>query len=96
MIGVISPGFAATALGAGTFTEEKEKMTYDFLLMTPMRPTSILLAKLLSTVGTMALIVIGTLPVYSVGFLIGRTTPAAEQLQKSLVSLTPLYSSTYQ
>ena len=60
-----------TAFTAGSFSGEKERQTYDLLFLTLLRPASILVAKLISSIGFLLLLMVSLLPVFSVGLLIG-------------------------
>ncbi|MHA0857188.1 ABC transporter permease [Paenibacillus sp. CMAA1364] len=67
--------FMAPALTAGVISSEREKQTLSMLLTTQQSSTTIILSKLLSSLSFMALIVISTLPVYSIVFLFGGISP---------------------
>ena len=67
--------FMAPALTAGVISSEREKQTLSMLLTTQQSSTTIILSKLLSSLSFMALIVIATLPVYSIVFLFGGISP---------------------
>ncbi|AOZ92187.1 ABC transporter permease [Paenibacillus crassostreae] len=77
--------FMAPALTAGVISSEREKQTLSMLLTTQQSSMTIILSKLLSSLGFMALIVIATLPVYSIVFLFGGISPS------QLVSLFLFY-----
>lgn len=77
--------FMAPALTAGVISSEREKQTLSMLLTTQQSSTTIILSKLLSSLSFMALIVIATLPVYSVVFLYGGISP------RQLISLFLFY-----
>jgi ABC-2 type transport system permease protein len=68
--------FMAPALTAGVISSEREKQTLSMLLTTQQSSTTIILSKLLSSLSFMALIVIATLPVYSIVFLFGGISPS--------------------
>lgn len=59
------------ALTAGSISSEREKQTLDLLLITKMSPISIILGKLMSCLGIVILMIIGTLPVFAVIFYFG-------------------------
>lgn len=63
--------FMTPALTAGTISGEREKQTLNMLLTTQQSSAAIILSKLTSSLSFMALIVVATLPVYSIVFLYG-------------------------
>lgn len=77
--------FMAPALTAGVISSEREKQTLSMLLTTQQSSSTIVLSKLVSSLSFMALIVLATLPVYSIVFLYGGISP------KQLVSVFLFY-----
>lgn len=77
--------FMAPALTAGVISGEREKQTLSMLLTTQQSSATIVLSKLVSSLSFMALIVVATLPVYSIVFLYGGISP------KELVSIFLFY-----
>ncbi|MGG1878574.1 ABC transporter permease [Paenibacillus cisolokensis] len=77
--------FMAPALTAGVVSSEREKQTLSMLLTTQQSSTTIILSKLASALSFMALIVLATLPVYSIVFLYGGISP------KQMVSVFLFY-----
>lgn len=63
------------ALTAGAISEEKESQTLPFLLASPLRRYEIVLGKLGSRLGTLLLIVLAGLPVFSLLQLLGGVDP---------------------
>ena len=55
---LMAPSFAA-----GTITGEKERKTYEMLLASPMRPTAIVIGKLLASLSHLAVLVFCSLPI---------------------------------
>lgn len=55
---LMSPSFAAAAI-----TGEKERMTYEMLLASPMRPSAIVLGKLLASLCHLTLLIFSSLPI---------------------------------
>lgn len=64
--------FMAPALTAGVISSEREKQTLSMLLTTQQSSATIVLSKLVSALSFMTLIVLATLPVYSIVFLYGE------------------------
>ena len=62
---------AAPAMTAGTISGERERQTLDLLLMTKMSSLSIVLGKLLSSIATLLLIMVATLPIFAIAFYFG-------------------------
>lgn len=59
------------ALCAGSISGERERQTLDLMLTTKMKPLSIVFGKLLSSIGVVFLIILASVPVYSVVFFFG-------------------------
>ena len=66
LIGLIAP-----ALTAGTISGEREKQTLDILMSTTLRPISIITGKLFASLSHIILLVISSIPIFSVIFLYG-------------------------
>lgn len=63
--------FIVPALSASAITAEREKQTLDILLSTRMSPVSIVVGKLLASTSKVILLIICTVPIYSIGFILG-------------------------
>jgi len=63
--------FVAPALTAGVINGEKERQTFDLLICTRLSATSIVLNKLLASIGLIILLIIATLPVFSIVYFYG-------------------------
>lgn len=59
------------ALAAGSISGERERQTLDLLLVTKLSPFSIVTGKLLSSMAFVLLLIISTLPVFSITFYFG-------------------------
>ncbi len=66
--------FIVPAVTAGAIAGERERQTLDILLTTPMGCWQIIWGKLVSSIGTVLLYVLSSLPIFSVVFLIGGIT----------------------
>ena len=55
---LMAPSFAA-----GAITGEKERMTYELLLATPLRPVAIVIGKIVASLTHLAMIIAGSLPI---------------------------------
>jgi len=55
---LMAPSFAA-----GAVTGEKERMTYELLLATPLRPVAIVIGKMVASLTHLAMIIAGSLPI---------------------------------
>jgi hypothetical protein len=67
--------FMTPGLTAGVVSGEREKQTLNLLLVTQQSSTSIILSKLVSSLSFMTLLVISTVPVFSIVFLFGGISP---------------------
>ncbi|HHY83741.1 MAG TPA: ABC transporter permease [Clostridiales bacterium] len=60
---------------AGTISGEREKQTLDLLLSTKMSPFSIIFGKLISSMSFIILLIVTSIPLFSLIFLFGGVTP---------------------
>ncbi|MED4015106.1 ABC transporter permease subunit [Sutcliffiella cohnii] len=68
--------FMTPGLTAGVISSEREKQTLNILLTTQQTSTSIILSKLGSSLSFLLLIVLSSLPLYSIVFLFGGISPS--------------------
>jgi ABC-2 type transport system permease protein len=73
------------AVTAGAISGEREKLTYEMLLATPLRPVSILWGKLVSALSYVFLLIFAAVPMASLVFIFGGVTP--RDMIKALVIL---------
>ncbi len=66
LVALVTPAFAA-----GSISGEKERKTYELLLASPLKPSTILVGKLLSSLTYLILLIISTLPLMILCFLLG-------------------------
>ncbi|MFO0953964.1 MAG: ABC transporter permease [Isosphaeraceae bacterium] len=66
LVALVAPSFAA-----GSITGEKERKTYEMLLASPLKPTTILIGKLLSSLSFLVLLIVSSLPLMILCFLLG-------------------------
>ncbi len=78
LVCVLAPGFSA-----GTIAGEKERQTYDVLLVTLLRPRDIVFGKLFASLAYLLLVIVAGIPVASVAFLMGGI--GLDQLVMALV-----------
>lgn len=67
--------FMAPGLTAGVISGEREKQTLNILLTTRQSSATIILSKLIASLGFMTLLVVATAPIYSIVFLYGGVSP---------------------
>ncbi|WP_042356267.1 ABC transporter permease [Bacillus rubiinfantis] len=67
--------FITPGLTAGVISGEREKQTLNILLTTNQSSASIILGKLLSSISFLLLMIIASLPIYSIVFLYGGISP---------------------
>jgi ABC-2 type transport system permease protein len=77
--------FVTPAVTAGSISSEQEKLTYEMLLATPLRPASILWGKLISALSYVFLLVFAAVPMASLIFIFGGV--ALVDMLKALVVL---------
>ena len=80
MICLVTP-----AVTAGAISSEHEKLTYEMLLTTPLKPTQILWGKLVSALGYIFLLVFAAIPMASLVFIYGGVAP--RDMLKALIVL---------
>jgi ABC-2 type transport system permease protein len=68
---LLSVCFVTPALTAGVISGEIERRTYDMLLVTPLRPASILWGKMIASLTYVNLLILAAIPLSSVVFLFG-------------------------
>jgi len=66
LVALVAPTFAA-----GSLTGEKERKTYEMLLASPLKPSTILVGKLLSSLTYLVLLILSSLPMMILNFLLG-------------------------
>src|SRR3954470_17529413 len=66
LVALVAPTFAA-----GSITGEKERRTYEMLLASPLRPGTILIGKLLSSLSYLVILILSSLPLMILCFLLG-------------------------
>ncbi|MFD0959576.1 ABC transporter permease [Paenibacillus chungangensis] len=67
--------FMAPGLTAGIISGEREKQTLNLLLTTPQSSATIIMSKLAASLSFMVLVVLSTIPMYSIVFLYGGVSP---------------------
>ncbi|GMQ60074.1 hypothetical protein AN1V17_44740 [Vallitalea sediminicola] len=71
IIQVLMISFIVPIIASGAISLEREKQTLDILLSTNMRPISIIMGKLMTTVSVVLLLIVTSLPIFSFVFLFG-------------------------
>lgn len=71
MISFVTPGIAA-----GVISGERERQTLTVLLTTPLSPLTIIVSKWLASISYLSLLIVMTLPLYSIVFLFGGVVPS--------------------
>src|SRR3954449_11503841 len=66
LVAMVAPTFAA-----GSITGEKERKTYEMLLASPLKPSTILVGKLLSSLSYLVILILSSLPLMILCFLLG-------------------------
>lgn len=67
--------FITPALTAGAISSERESLTYEMLLTTPLRPSAILWGKLVSALSYVFLLIFAAIPLASLVFIFGGVAP---------------------
>ncbi|MGB0388750.1 MAG: ABC transporter permease [Ardenticatenaceae bacterium] len=66
--------FITPALTAGTISGEREALTFEMLIATPLRPASILVGKMLATLSYVFLLIFAAVPMFSLVYIFGGVT----------------------
>lgn len=82
--------FITPGLTAGAISTEREKQTLNMLLTTTQSSASIILGKLASSVAFLGLLLVASLPLYSIVFLFGGVSPGQLLLVFAFSFLTML------
>ncbi len=77
--------FITPAVTAGALSSEREKLTYEMLLTTPLRPGSILWGKLIAALSYVFLLIFAAVPLASLVFIFGGV--ALKEMFKTLIVL---------
>jgi ABC-2 type transport system permease protein len=80
MICAVTPAVTATAISG-----EKEKLTYEMLVSTPLHPANILWGKLVSAMGYVFILIFAAIPMFSLVFTFGGVT--VREMVKAVVVL---------
>jgi ABC-type transport system involved in multi-copper enzyme maturation permease subunit len=64
----------APTFAAGTITGEKERQTYEMLVASPLRPTAVVLGKLLASLAHLVLLMFASLPIVMLCLPLGGTS----------------------
>jgi ABC-2 type transport system permease protein len=67
--------FITPGLTAGVISSERERQTLNIMLTTSQSSTSIIVSKLISSISFLLLLIIASLPLYSIVFLFGGISP---------------------
>ncbi|NJP05305.1 MAG: ABC transporter permease subunit [Chloroflexaceae bacterium] len=66
--------FLAPAMTSGTISSERERLTYDMLMVTPIRPMRILWGKLIAALSYLLLLIFAAIPMLSIVLMFGGVT----------------------
>ena len=80
--------FVTPAVTAGAVSGEREKLTYDMLLTTPLHPASILWGKLIAALSYVFLLIFAAVPLASLVFIFGGV--ALAEMFKALIVLVTI------
>ncbi len=83
--------FSAPGLTASAISGERERQTLDLLLVTRMTPLQVVVGKLGAAVGFTLLLMISSLPVYSILFFFGGVSPYRLMLTAIIYVVTVLF-----
>lgn len=82
--------FLTPAVTAGAISTEREQLTYDLLLATPLKPGRILRGKLIAALGYVLLVIFAAVPLGSLILIFGGVAPSDLLQALALLLLTTL------
>jgi ABC-2 type transport system permease protein len=80
--------FITPGLTAGVISSERERQTLNIMLTTAQSSTSIIISKLISSISYLLLLIIASLPLYSIVFLFGGISPTQMLMTIGFYSFT--------
>lgn len=82
--------FTTPGLTSGSISGERERQTFDLMLVTRLSPTSVVLGKVVSSISYNLLLIVATLPLFSIVFLFGGISPKQFVLTFAVYGVTAL------
>lgn len=86
LIYLFVPGLAAASISG-----EKERQTFDLLVCTRLTPLGIVLGKLVSSLSTVFILILSSLPLYGFVFLLGGVSPGELAILITMLMLSALF-----
>jgi ABC-type transport system involved in multi-copper enzyme maturation permease subunit len=86
--------FLAPAMTSGSISGEREQLTYDMLMATPLRPGRLLWGKLIAALSYLFMLIIAALPIFSVVLIFGGVEPKALLKVVVLLVATTIFAGT--
>lgn len=86
--------FTTPGLTSGSISGERERQTFDLMLVTRLSPTSVVLGKVVSSISYNLLLIMATLPLFSIVFLFGGISPKQFALTFAVYGVTALLMGT--
>lgn len=83
--------FLSPAVSAGAISGERERLTYDMLLATPLKPAAIFWGKLLAALAYVFLLLMAAVPLFSMVLIFGGVTPRDVAKALALLLVTALF-----
>jgi ABC-type transport system involved in multi-copper enzyme maturation permease subunit len=83
--------FLAPAMTSGAISGEREQLTYDMLLATPLRPTRILWGKLVAALSYVFLLIFAAIPLFSAVLVFGGVAPLDMLLALLLLVVSAIF-----
>ncbi len=82
--------FLAPALTSSAISGEREQLTYDLLVATPLRPERILWGKLIAALSYLFLLIFASIPIFSVVLMFGGVAPTTMIKALTLLIVTTI------
>jgi ABC-2 type transport system permease protein len=87
--------FLVPGLTANVISGERERQTFELLVCTQLTPWNIVWGKLAAALSTVVLLILASLPLYSVVFLLGGVAPAELAILMAILLLTAFHYGSY-
>jgi ABC-2 type transport system permease protein len=86
--------FLSPAMTSSAISSEREQLTYDMLMTTPLRPAQLLWGKLIAALSYLFMLIVAALPIFSVVLIFGGVEPKALLKAVILLVVTTIFAGT--
>lgn len=94
LCGMLLVVFLAPAMTSGSISGEREQLTYDMLMATPLAPGLLLWGKLIAALSYLFMLIVAAIPIFSVVLIFGGVEPKALLKALALLVMTTIFCGT--